>query len=211
MFVVAALVTHVQLRRIDRQRVAQQFGLAGPGRHAIEQLIQTVLAGQQIERPVQRGVVGRPAHADAGRPVGTVPQQRLDPAKALFLMLTQHQTRKQLRQREVPPAVTRGVSREHMLCKIERCFHHRPWRLAGQHSSSCILRPSRAQLNKRRTFRGSRQSPSAPLLSKVRYFIADLAMSICRTLANKPRKMAADSASQNRLIEAPIASRQGRG
>ncbi|HRJ79811.1 MAG TPA: RHS repeat-associated core domain-containing protein, partial [Planctomycetota bacterium] len=103
-------------------------------------------------------VIRRANQADLPPPTGAVFQKCLDTPIAELHLLAEHQTREQLRQREVVATDFAGLRWQHPPRQKKRQTHHLPRRFAGDHPVSSTFTMHRALPHKRRTFTGSRQS-----------------------------------------------------
>lgn len=81
-----------------------------------------------------RGVViRRLVETNVRQPRQRIGEQRLDPAKALFLMLAKHQTSEELRLGEVLSTESAELRRQHLPGELVSQLQHLPWRLTGDH------------------------------------------------------------------------------
>ncbi len=103
-------------------------------------------------------VVGHFGQADVRAPLRNIPQERHQPAIALFLMLPQHQTGEKLGIGKILAAELGAVPLKTGRCQRVRGIQHRPWRFTGFHPAWCSNSRVIAQISLMHIMLGSRQS-----------------------------------------------------
>lgn len=131
LLVVPRAVVGIVEGRVDRTDQSHGLAYRHPGQKPVHQPLGPIRAEQGVKGALKRVVVRNFPHADPLAPIIAVPQQRLDVAITLFLVLPDDQAGEQLWQREVLAAELVVVAPHAGLSQSVRVPHHLPWRFAG--------------------------------------------------------------------------------
>src|SRR5580700_1165069 len=119
-------------------------------------------AEDPLQRPPQRVMIWRVPDADVSQRLWIILQDGLSAAQTHAVELAHDQTCEKLGKRVIMPGKLARELREQPASQSVSRLHHLPWRSTGFHLAVCNEMSGTALPNKRRTWRGLRQSRDGP-------------------------------------------------